>query len=572
MALCAACVWAVAPALSLSPYVPRVVMFSMRVPAPVAGGAHPRALASGARAPTGPVTTPVLHAPKRFDLFGLRWHGAVRARVEVRARLASGRWTRWAAADNAVDVPDGSAPIPGTEPIWVGGADALQLRLPRGLDRVRVHFVNSTGTATAPDRLRNGLLGAVHSALVAVAGGSANAAAPAPGGQPRIIPRSAWAGGQCRPRKTPAYGTVKLAFVHHTDNLNGYRPGQSAAMVLAICEFHRNTNGWDDIGYNFLVDRYGQTFEGRAGGIDRAVVGSQTKGFNTVSTGIANLGTFNSQSQTSAGMLALARLLAWKLTLHGVPAIGRVRLVTPEPDLNGLPRGTVLHLNRISGHRDANSTDCPGSALYADLPSLRRRVAGLTSRLSSVSLAATRNPVRFGESPALFGRVSRARGTPVALAPIALQRLGPAGFSTVETVTTTANGRWSASPSASRNATWRALYDGDRAHAAAVSPPLAVDVAPALSVAPLAATIRADQTLAVSGAIVPAKARLSVVLERWARGRFAVVARHLVSTRGGSFATTVRAGPAGSYRVRVTFAGDAVNAPASVSARVTIAA
>ena len=296
-------VWAAAPALSVNPYVPHVVEFQMRVPAVSA----PRAVGSGARAAGGAVTTPVLRAAKRFDLFGLTWHGPVGGRVEVRARLASGRWTRWDVADHAVDVPDRSAPVRGTEPIWVGGADALQLRLPRSVHDVHAEFVNSTGTATAADRLRTRVLDAVHSAFIALAPGSADAGPTPVGGQPKIIPRSAWAGSQCRPRGAPSYGAVKLAFVHHTDNLNGYGPGQSAAIVLAICRFHRDTRGWGDIGYNFLVDRYGQIFEGRAGGIDRPVVGAQTKGFNLVSTGVANIGTFVSTSQTRAGMGALAR-------------------------------------------------------------------------------------------------------------------------------------------------------------------------------------------------------------------------------------------------------------------------
>jgi hypothetical protein len=564
--LVAASAWAAAPAFSMSPYVPRAVSFSMGV----RDAAQSRAAESGARAAAGPVSTPVLHAPKRFDLFGLRWRGPVRARVEVRARLASGRWTRWDAADPAVDVPDGSPPVPGTEPIWVGGADALQLRLPQSLHGVRVHFVNSTGTATAADRRQTRVLDAAHSAF-AVLAGPAHAAVPAPGGQPQVIPRSAWAGGQCRPRRTPRHGTVKLAFVHHTDNLNGYGPGQSAAMVLAICQFHRNTNGWDDIGYNFLVDRYGQIFEGRAGGIDQPIVGSQVKGFNTVSTGIANLGTFVSQSQTNAGMRALAQVLAWKLTLHGVAPIGRVRLVTPEPDLNGKPKGTVLHLNRIAGHRDANSTDCPGGALYADLPNLRRRVAGLTAPLNSVSLSAAPAPAVYGAPVVLSGRVARARGTSLAGVPVAVQRLTGGTFSTLATTTTATNGSWVASVAVARNGTWRALYAGDRAHASAVSPRIAVDVAPALALAPLAAAVHPGQAFTVSGTIAPAKPRLTVLLERRIGGRFRVGARRAVALVGAGFATTLRARAAGRYRVRVAFAGDAANVPTSASAPLAVA-
>ena len=118
---------------------------------------------------------------------------------------------------------------------------------------------------------------------------------PAPGSRaaPQIIPRAAWGADQCPPRAAPAYGEVQLGFVHHTVNANTYRRADSAAMVLSICRYHRNENGWRDIGYNFLVDRYGQIFEGRAGGIDQPVIGAQAQGYNGVSTGVANLGTFS---------------------------------------------------------------------------------------------------------------------------------------------------------------------------------------------------------------------------------------------------------------------------------------
>ena len=74
------------------------------------------------------------------------------------------------------------------------------------------------------------------------------------------------------------YGTVELAFVHHTENPNGYSAAQVPAMLRAIYAFHRYVNGWNDIGYNFVIDLYGRVFEARAGGIDQPVVGAQAGG------------------------------------------------------------------------------------------------------------------------------------------------------------------------------------------------------------------------------------------------------------------------------------------------------
>ena len=110
-----------------------------------------------------------------------------------------------------------------------------------------------------------------------------------------------------------------MAFVHHTENPNGYLPGEVPAMLRAIFVFHRDVRGWNDIGYNFVIDAFGRIFEARAGGIDEPVVGAQAGGYNLVSTGVAVLGSFTSQPISAPARSALQRLLAWKLALHGVP-------------------------------------------------------------------------------------------------------------------------------------------------------------------------------------------------------------------------------------------------------------
>ena len=97
-----------------------------------------------------------------------------------------------------------------------------------------------------------------------------------------IITRTQWGGDSVPPRAAPEYGEVQAAFVHHTVSSNDYGPEESAGIVLGIARYHRDSNGWNDIGYNFLVDQYGQVFEGRAGGIDQAVIGAQAQGYNSL--------------------------------------------------------------------------------------------------------------------------------------------------------------------------------------------------------------------------------------------------------------------------------------------------
>ena len=318
--------------------------------------AVPRAAAPVSATARRTVTRPVA-APRRFDLIGFTWRSGTAA-IDVRVRSPQGRWSPWVRATGAGDHgPDGVPSPRATDPVWVGGrSSAYQLRYtgrPRGL---RASFVEVTGPRHAPS-----------------ARASARASA-----APAIVPRADWGADQCKPRTAPEYGEVKAAFIHHTVNANDYRPSDSPAIVLAICRYHRNSLGWNDIGYNFLVDRYGQVFEGRAGGIDQAVKGAQAQGYNAQSTGISNLGTFTDQPQTDAGIRAIAKLVAWKLALHGVPVTGSTTLVSAGGPTNRFPAGRTTIFQRISGHRDADSTECPGDALYAQLPEIRAMAAGPT--------------------------------------------------------------------------------------------------------------------------------------------------------------------------------------------------
>lgn len=171
---------------------------------------------------------------------------------------------------------------------------------------------------------------------------------------------------------------MQVAMIHHTETLNDYSPADGRSAVLGICMYHRDTNGWDDIGYNFLVDKYGTTYEGRAGGIDRAVIGAHAQGFNSSSTGIANLGSYDKQPVSGQALDAMSSLIAWKFDTHGVPRSGTTTVTSDGgPDTRPQYRnpGSQAVLDRISGHRDVDTTDCPGDLLYGQLPQLRAMVA-----------------------------------------------------------------------------------------------------------------------------------------------------------------------------------------------------
>ena len=561
-------VWLAAPALSSTSFVPRAVEFE-----------HALDTSAWARAAGGGWRSPVIKAPKRFDLVGLHWRRGERAHdvvTRIRVRDAGGRWQRWTlmAGDHA-----GGA---GAEPVWAGGADAYQLRMdgpavpPRGL---RARFVNATGSATARDRLTTALRRNVHTVLAALAGDTARAQTPAPGSRaaPQIIPREQWGADQCKPRAAPVYGEVQLGFVHHTVNANSYSAQDSAAIVLSICRYHRNSNGWRDIGYNFLVDRYGQIFEGREGGIDQPVIGAQAQGYNGVSTGVANIGTFSQAPQTAAGVQATAELLAWKMSLHGAPVSGAVQVVSAGGPSNRYRDGTPVTFQRISGHRDADKTSCPGDALFAQLPEIRARAAGLAPQYAFlpppggvVSLETDDRTLEYPQPAQLRGRATDADGTPLVNAPISLQIASARGFVTVGRTATGADGAWATELQTQYSRSWRAvarLPEG----ALIGSPRLDVQVAPRLTLR-TPRRVRARRSFTVRGTIGPRRPRVTLVIARQGSdGAMHPVARVPVSVSGGRFSTRVRLRRAALHRMQVVFAGDGRNRAAR-SARVNVRA
>lgn len=355
--------WALAPALSAQPYVPAGNDFGQRLPAAERVSEVMREGAAGAR-DEGPVThvTPVLVAPARFDLAGL---AGERRHYEMRAREAGGEWGRW------VEVGSG-------DPVWFGGAEELQLRTRGWRPRGRVHYVNVSGDATPAEAALTAVRTRVSE--LTMAGATLLGGEPAVAGldRPATVTREEWGAdrrrGGCQPRERPEYGSVRAAVVHHTVSANAYTRDEAPAMVLAICRYHRNANGWNDIGYNALVDRFGNLYEGRYGGLGRAVVGAHAQGFNAQTTGLASLGTHTTGTLSRRAMAAAADLLAWKLMKHNKTATGRTTLVSAGGSASRYERGEKVRVRKIVGHRRLGLTECPGTALYRDIDRLLRKV------------------------------------------------------------------------------------------------------------------------------------------------------------------------------------------------------
>jgi hypothetical protein len=458
------------------------------------------------------------------DLLGVGWQAPARARLQLRFRGADGRWSPWSAGAPSAHGPDrppsrSEGGVVG-EPVWTGGTRLLQLRGDRALAGVRVYTVDASDGAGAATLAR----AAQRSSLARLAGASLPLAAPllhAGAGQPPILARAGWAGGLAPPKVAPEFGVVHLAFVHHTESPNGYLAGEVPAMLRAIFAFHRYVRGWNDIGYNFVIDAYGRTFEARAGGIDEPVVGAHAGGYNLVSTGVAILGSFSSRPISAAASSSLRRLLAWKLSLHGAPADGHVTVrVNPAGAVySRFPANAKVPLPRIAGHRDADTTDCPGDALYGELAGVRGAVRRLAPRPVQATIAlgapAPLPPPSGAAAPGqgappppagelLSGALALLDGTPLAGASVQIQQRSVAERGelvqerTLAQAVTDAAGNWSLPVALSPASTphklaLRALYLGAAAGAggpagagAAVSAPLALAAA-ALTPQPAAA-------------------------------------------------------------------------------------
>jgi hypothetical protein len=316
-------------------------------------------------------------AAPEFDMVGLHWRGS--GSVQFRTRSLSGRWSSWqSAAPEAEDLPDaGTAETRGSRgwrignPYWTGASDRIEYRLHGRVQRLRAYFVHSPEVRVPLRR-------------VSMAG------------SPLLLSREVWGANEAIRRAPPRYAqSLQFAVVHHTAGTNSYTRSQSAAIVRGIEIYHVKGNGWNDIGYNFLVDKYGQVFEGRYGGVDQPVIGAHAEGFNTGSVGVAMLGTYGSSAPPAVARTALASLLAWRLDIAHVDPTSKLTWIS-----GGNPKfaaGVPVVLRAVSGHRDTGFTTCPGAALYAQLGAIAQQAnaTGLPKLYAPSVKGTLGGPIRF---------------------------------------------------------------------------------------------------------------------------------------------------------------------------------
>ncbi|UAL29003.1 N-acetylmuramoyl-L-alanine amidase [Nocardioides rotundus] len=308
----------------------------------------------------GPLTERMRTTP--FRMVAVTWRGAT-PEVEVRVRDLRGGWTPWRWLAPLGDGPDpgsgeGGA-VRGTELLWVGRADGVQVRSDGGSDDLSLVLVD-------PGRLPGDATVEEQTAARTTARYEATSL------RPPLLNRSEWGANPKWRSGTPRIDdTIRMAHVHHTATANGYTRAEVPGILRGMYYYHTQSLGWSDIGYNFLIDRFGRIWVGRAGGSQNPVRGAHTLGFNQNSVGVAVIGNYVSTNPSDPAVGAVVRLTAWKLAMYGRNPTGKISMTSQGSDR--YPAGQRVYLPVIDGHRDTNDTACPGARLYSRLPDIRTR-------------------------------------------------------------------------------------------------------------------------------------------------------------------------------------------------------
>ena len=280
-------------------------------------------------------------APGDFALVGLSVPDAGPDGVSIRTSRDGKRWGPWTPLEFEAEVgPDLDSQEKGAHtsmPVWTGTSRYVDVRgAPAG---AKLHTIDPGPDPSLP----------------------ASSAMASPS-KPGIITRAQWGADESIRKGGSDYApSLKLAVIHHTATADSYSKTDSDNIVRSIYAYHVNTNGWDDIGYNFLVDRYGQIFEGRYGGVDRNVIGAHAQGFNTSSTGISIIGNFASSKPPEAAM-NVAQADRRRGGSTKAPSIRRASLTYTSERQQQVPGGQRRsRCAPSSAHRDVGQTACPGN-------------------------------------------------------------------------------------------------------------------------------------------------------------------------------------------------------------------
>jgi hypothetical protein len=243
-----------------------------------------------------------------------------------------------------------------------------------------------------------------------------------------VQPRSAW-GGDLKPKgpmgeEAPA--DVRFLLVHHTASANGYGRADVAGQLRGFYGFHTTDKKWPDLAYNFLVDRFGQVWEGRTGSLAGPVKGDATGGSQGFAQLACFIGNHDKEPPSAEALDAMGRLLGALAARYAID-------VHPGATASFVSRGSNLHpagahvtTPTIAGHREMSKTTCPGDACYPLVRSRLVPAAVAAAGLVAPTPAAVPSPAA---DPAAVATTAPAEALPPANPGGALDTTAPAPVS-----------------------------------------------------------------------------------------------------------------------------------------------
>lgn len=310
--------------------------------------------------------TPAKHVTGYITMAAASWPSDVDSPdvVEFQGKdLNTGEWGDWLSAELMTDIDENAS-----EAVWVGPSSAVNVRAFRdGIDiseQLTAHLI-TTSESRSDVRLASsgGGTGVTRILPATVTPGT---------GAPTFITREEWNADTVDTSRLSYAKELKAICIHHTGGSNTYTAAQSPQVVRGMFTYHTKTLGWADLGYNVVVDKYGQIFEGRAGGLHRNVAGAHARGFNTGSCGISVMGDYMDIPVPTAALNAIATVAAWKLASTFTQDVYGTETWTVTT--SNVKRSGTFSMPHLFAHRDVNYTDCPGDTYYGQLPELRSLV------------------------------------------------------------------------------------------------------------------------------------------------------------------------------------------------------
>ena len=391
------------PAQAVSGYTPPVSVNEIDV-TPMA----PKGTASSSGLSTGKRTTTLLPAQtvSPFTLAGLTWVGPVATGTEFKVRVReSGVWSAWFKLEYGEYQgvgKDGTESVDtrvGSDPLLTGLADGVEVIMENtsGVvpSQMKVTLVNSQVTkqdrsigqqsmrmATADTSMQSQAVAALAGASISPQGALV--------ARPRIVSRAEWGADETWRDPVPRVGSTLLGgIVHHTASTNNYTAEQAPAQMRNLYAYFTKSLNYADMGYNFLVDKYGTIYEGRSGcavgavGCDSATVpvqGAHTAGLNINTFGVSAIGNYDvlAPENPAAMVESIASLMAWKLAPYGLDPNATAYI--PSTDTSGSSKyaaGQTAITQVISAHRDVGRTACPSRFLYPYMAEIRARATTL---------------------------------------------------------------------------------------------------------------------------------------------------------------------------------------------------